>query len=82
MSKKLIIDKPDCCGNCPLILDRYSEQYEEWNKKCYFTGRNIIDTEKVDEKCPLKPMAQQIEIILPRKNGKTWLFEEIMRGEK
>lgn len=78
MSKAiLIIDKLNCCGNCPLIADWYSERYEEWSNKCYITGRNIIETDEVDEKCPLKPIPQQVRIILPRKNGKT-----LLRGEE
>lgn len=55
MSKAvLVIDKPNCCGNCELIVSMYSDQYEDWQEACYITKKKIFDTEKIDKGCPLQ----------------------------
>lgn len=49
----LLINDPDCCGNCPLIVGMYNDQFEEWSDICHITQRKIFDTEGIDSKCPL-----------------------------
>lgn len=58
MSKAiLVIDKPKRCGDCELLEQYFSEENEEWYEKCIANHRMyIVDTEKIHERCPLKPM--------------------------
>lgn len=58
MSKTiLIIDTPNCCGNCDLCTLYYDEQFEESEYKCFATKENVeLDNDFKLNNCPLKPM--------------------------
>lgn len=52
----LVMPTPSCCGSCPLILDMYDDQFENWENVCAYTKHKIEDTEIILSTCPLESL--------------------------
>lgn len=53
MKAILMIDNPECCGDCPLLQQYYDDEHEEWYEMCYRQNCKIKDIDSKLKDCPL-----------------------------